>query len=52
MERALLSTEPPIRAFLEYYPAFSPDDAFVAFNRAPAPSNTTRCRENNPTVRT
>src|SRR5690606_14028261 len=39
-------------SFLEYYPALSPDDAFVAFNRAPAPSNTTRCRENNPTVRT
>lgn len=31
--------------FLEYYPAFSPDDAFIAFNRAPAPSNTTRCRQ-------
>lgn len=31
--------------FLEYYPAFSPDDLFVAFNRAPAPSNTSRCRE-------
>jgi len=39
-------------AFLEYYPAFSPDDAFVAFNRAPAPSNTTRCRQENPIVRT
>jgi len=37
---------------LEYYPAFSPDDAFVAFNRAPAPTNTTRCRQGNPTVRT
>ena len=31
---------------LEYYPAFSPDDAFIAFNRAPAPSNTTRCKQN------
>lgn len=31
--------------FLEYYPAFSPDDAFVAFTRAAAPSNTSRCRQ-------
>jgi hypothetical protein len=30
---------------LEYYPAFSPDDAFVAFNRAPAPTDTTRCAQ-------
>ncbi len=28
---------------LEYYPAFSPDDAFIAFNQAPAPSSTARC---------
>ena len=39
-------------AFLEYYPAFSPDDTFVAFNRAPSPTNTSRCRQGNPTVRT
>jgi hypothetical protein len=32
-------------AFLEYYPSFSPDDTFIAFNRAPAPSNTSRCRQ-------
>lgn len=31
--------------FLEYYPAFSPDDAFIAFTRAPAPSNKSRCRQ-------
>lgn len=35
---------------LEYYPAFSPDDAFIAFTRAPAPSNSSRCRQGNPTV--
>jgi hypothetical protein len=32
-------------AQLEYYPAFSSDDAFVAFNRAPAPTNKSRCRQ-------
>ncbi len=31
---------------LEYYPAFSPDDQFIAFNRAPAPSNPNRCKQN------
>lgn len=31
--------------FLEYYPAFSSDDAFIAFTRAPAPSNLNRCRQ-------
>lgn len=30
---------------LEYYPAFSPDDAFIAFNQAPAPTSKTRCKE-------
>lgn len=30
---------------LEYYPAFSSDDALIAFTRAPKPSNTARCRE-------
>jgi hypothetical protein len=29
--------------FLEYYPEFSADDAFLAFARAPAPSVATRC---------
>jgi hypothetical protein len=29
--------------FLEYYPEFSADDAFVAFTRAPNPTLTTRC---------
>jgi hypothetical protein len=29
-------------AFLEYYPAFSSDDAFIAFARAPQPSNPQR----------
>ncbi|HVZ35393.1 MAG TPA: hypothetical protein VG963_23360 [Polyangiaceae bacterium] len=29
--------------FLEYYPAFSSDDSFIAFTRAPKPSNPTRC---------
>jgi len=38
-------------SMLEYYPAFSPDDLFVAFTRAPAPTNTTRCRQGNSTVR-
>jgi WD40-like Beta Propeller Repeat len=37
---------------LEYYPAFSPDDKFIAFTRAPAPSNTSRCAQGKPTVRT
>jgi hypothetical protein len=37
---------------LEYYPAFSPDDAFVAFTRAPAPTNTQRCRQGNFITRT
>jgi hypothetical protein len=32
---------------LEYYPAFSPDDALIAFTRAPAPSNQTRCKQVN-----
>lgn len=31
--------------YLEYYPSFSPDDLFIAFNRAPAPSNKSRCRQ-------
>lgn len=31
---------------LEYYPAYSPDDAFIAFNRAPQPSNLSRCAQN------
>lgn len=39
-------------AFLEYYPAFSPDDAFLAFTRAAAPTNATRCRQGNPVVQT
>lgn len=39
-------------AFLEYYPAFSPDDLFVAFNRAPAPSDTARCAEGKQVDRT
>jgi hypothetical protein len=30
-------------AFLEYYPEFSADDAFIAFARAPAPSVANRC---------
>jgi hypothetical protein len=30
-------------SFLEYYPEYSADDAFVAFTRAPNPSLTTRC---------
>jgi hypothetical protein len=30
---------------LEYYPAFSSDDKFIAFTRAPAPTNTSRCAE-------
>ena len=30
---------------LEYYPSWSPDDAFIAFNRAPAPTNTSRCAQ-------
>ncbi len=30
---------------LEYYPAFSSDDALIAFTRAPAPSNKSRCRQ-------
>lgn len=34
--------------FLEYYPSFSPDDTLVAFNRAPAPSLTTRCAQGKP----
>lgn len=34
-------------AALEYYPAFSPDDALIAFTRAPLPSNTSRCRQRN-----
>jgi hypothetical protein len=38
--------------FLEYYPAFSPDDQFVAFNRAAAPTNTTRCSQNKQINRT
>lgn len=38
-------------SFLEYYPAFSPDDKFVAFTRAAAPTNTTRCAEGKPTNR-
>lgn len=29
--------------FLEYYPEFSADDAFIAFARAPVPSVATRC---------
>lgn len=29
--------------FLEYYPQFSADDAFIAFTRAPTPSVATRC---------
>jgi hypothetical protein len=32
-------------AALEYYPAFSPDDTLIAFTRAPAPSNTSRCKQ-------
>lgn len=39
-------------AYLEYYPAFSPDDQWIAFTRAPAPSNTSRCAEGKPRVRT
>lgn len=35
-------------AWLEYYPAFSPDDTLIAFTRAPAPSNTDRCKEGPP----
>lgn len=35
---------------LEYYPEFSPDDVFLAFNRAPAPTYTDRCRQGNPSV--
>lgn len=35
-------------SFLEFYPSFSPDDAFLAFNRAPAPSSTTRCAQGKP----
>jgi hypothetical protein len=31
---------------LEYYPSYSPDDAFIAFNRAPQPTNLSRCKEN------
>lgn len=38
--------------FLEYYPAFSPDDKFIAFTRAPAPSNTSRCAQGKPISRT
>jgi hypothetical protein len=30
-------------AFLEYYPEFSADDAFIAFARAPVPSLASRC---------
>lgn len=30
---------------LEYYPAFSSDDAFIAFNRAPQPTNLSRCAQ-------
>ncbi len=30
---------------LEYYPSFSPDDAFIAFNRAPQPTNLSRCKQ-------
>jgi hypothetical protein len=29
--------------FLEYSPAYSPDDALIAFTRAPTPSTVTRC---------
>lgn len=31
---------------LEYYPAYSPDDQFIAFTRAPTPSVATRCAQN------
>jgi hypothetical protein len=42
-------------AFLEYYPEFSADDAFIAFARAPVPSVAARCmpfQETNGVVRT
>jgi len=39
-------------SFLEYYPAFSPDDKFIAFTRAAAPTNTTRCAQGKPMERT
>lgn len=41
--RALPGASDP--TVLEYYPAFSPDDTLIAFTRAPAPSNSSRCKQ-------
>lgn len=39
-------------SMLEYYPAFSPDDQFLAFTGAPTPTNTTRCSQGKQVDRT